>query len=148
MDNCTFCSIITAIGNINSENNAANFVLDLGSRASKILSPYSTGNGVCIGYPTRMKSTHKKRNVHGQRQNFALGPNATYNYSTGLRLGFASGKTQILGYASDKNANYGVRVGCKIPTCWYSQRKILALGALPNTNPRRQVFCVAVEYRL
>ena len=26
-------------------------------------------------------------------------------YSTGLHLGFASGKTQILGFASDKNAN-------------------------------------------
>ena len=24
------------------------------------LSPYSTGNGVRVGYPTRMKSTHKK----------------------------------------------------------------------------------------
>ena len=33
-----------------------------------------------------------------------------------------------------------------IPT--YLQRKILASGALPNANPRRQVFCVAVEYRL
>ena len=36
----------------------------------------------------------------------------------------------------------------KIPTCWYPQRKILASGALPNANPRCQVFCVAVEYRL
>ena len=25
---------------------------------------------------------------------------------------------------------------------------MLASGALPNANPRRQVFCVAVEYRL
>ena len=33
-------------------------------------------------------------------------------------------------------------------TPWYSQRKILASGVLPNANPRRQVFCVAVEYRL
>ena len=35
-----------------------------------------------------------------------------------------------------------------IPACWYLQRKILASGALPNANPRRQVFCVAVEYWL
>ena len=53
-------------------------------------------------------------------------------YSTGLCLGFVSAKTQILGFASAKT----------------HQRKILALGALPNANPRRQVLCVAVEYRL
>ena len=62
-------------------------------------------------------------------------------YSTGLRLGFLSGKTQILGFAS-------ACVGSKIPTCWYPQHKILTLWALPNANSRRQVFCVAVEYRL
>ena len=43
-----------------------------------MLSPYSTGNWVRVGYQTQMKSTQKKRNVHGQRQHFALGPNATY----------------------------------------------------------------------
>ena len=69
-------------------------------------------------------------------------------YSTGLRLGFASGKTQILGLTSGGDANLKVRVGSRIPTCWYLQPKILASGALPNANPRRQVFCVAVEYRL
>ena len=26
----------------------------------ELLSPYSSGNGVRVGYPTRMKSTHKK----------------------------------------------------------------------------------------
>ena len=52
------------------------------------------------------------------------------------------------GFGVGGNANLRVCVGSKIPTCWYSQRKILALRALPNANPRRQVFCVAVEYRL
>ena len=61
-------------------------------------------------------------------------------YSTDWRWGLASGVTQITPDAR-------VCVGCKIPTCWYPQRQILALGALPNANPRRQVFCVAVEYR-
>ena len=42
------------------------------------LSPYSTGNGVRVGYQTQMKSTPKTWNVHGQRQHFALGPNATH----------------------------------------------------------------------
>ena len=31
---------------------------------------------------------------------------------------------------------------------FFSQRKILASGALPNASPRRQVFCALVEYRL
>ena len=46
------------------------------------------------------------------------------------------------------NTNLRDCVGSKIPTCWYPQRKILASGALPNANPRRQVYCVAVGYRL
>ena len=29
-------------------------------RSTKQYSPYSTGNGVRVGYPTRMKSTHTK----------------------------------------------------------------------------------------
>ena len=45
---------------------------------TNLLSPYSTGNWVRVGYQTQMKSTPKNRNVHGQRQHFALGPNATY----------------------------------------------------------------------
>ena len=50
------------------------------------LSPYSTGNWVRVGSQTQMKSTQKKRNIHGQRQHFALGPNATY---IPLEMGFA-----------------------------------------------------------
>ena len=53
-------------------------------------------------------------------------------YSTDWRWGLTSRKTQILALGNAK----------------IYQRKILASGALPNANPRRQVFCVAVEYRL
>ena len=53
-------------------------------------------------------------------------------------LVLASGVTQILALG---NAKIYQHVGISI-------RKILASGALPNANPRRQVFCVAVEYRL
>ena len=57
-----------------------------------------------------------------------------------------------LGFRVGENANLGFRVrvcvGSKIPTCWYPQRQILASGALPNAKPQRQVFCVAVQYRL
>ena len=59
-------------------------------------------------------------------------------YSTDWRRGLASGMTQILELG---NAKIYQHVGI-------SNAKILALGALPNANPRRQVFCVAVEYRL
>ena len=61
-------------------------------------------------------------------------------YSTGLRLGFASGKTQLLGFASGKNARNWRHLTQKIPTCWYPQSKSLASGLLPNANPRRQNF--------
>ena len=61
-------------------------------------------------------------------------------YSTGLRLGFASGKTQLLGFASGKNAKNWRHLTQKIPTCWYPQRKSLASGLLPNANPRHQNF--------
>ena len=76
-------------------------------------------------------------------------------YSTDWRRGLTSGVTQITPdvrvFTPDARVftpDVRVCVGCKIPTCWYPERKILALGALPNANPRRQVFCVLVEYRL
>ena len=65
----------------------------------KTISPYSTGNGVRVGYPMRMKSTKKKRNVHGQRKKFAFGTQR-HLYSTDWRRGLASGITQFLGLAS------------------------------------------------
>ena len=45
-----------------------------------------------------MNSTQKKRNVHGQRKNFALGTPCNL-YSTDSCWGFALGVTQILGLA-------------------------------------------------
>ena len=43
---------------------------------------------------------------------------------------------------------YGLKVKPKYTNMLVSPTQILASGALPNGNPRRQVFCVAVEYRL
>ena len=80
-------------------------------------------------------------------QKFCVGTQCNL-YSTGLRLGFASGKSQPLGFASGKNAKNWRHLTQKIPTCWDPQRKSLASGLLPNANPQRQVFCVAVEYTL
>ena len=56
----------------------------------------------------------------------------------------------VLGLCVRANANFKFCVWGEglAPRCWYPQRKVLASGALPNANPRRQVFCVAVEYRL
>ena len=45
---------------------------------SSTLSPYSTGNGVHIGYPMRMKSTTTKEMYMANARNLRLGPNATY----------------------------------------------------------------------
>ena len=49
-------------------------------------------------------------------------------------LGIASGIMQILAFFYN---NMSV-----------SPTQILALGVLPNVNPQREGFCVAVEYRL
>ena len=56
---------------------------------------YSTGNGVRVGYPTRIKSTPKKRNVHGQRKKFAS-PNAR---DTNMLVFFALGNAKVLSFA-------------------------------------------------
>ena len=85
-----------------------------------LLSPYSTRNWVCVGFQTQMKSTPKKRNVHGQREKFAFGTQRNL-YSTDLRWGFALGNanfnlTQVISsvfryqHVGIDNANFGV--GC------------------------------------
>ena len=48
------------------------------------LSPYSTGNGVRVGYPTGTKSTHKKKMYMANARNLRLAPNATYIPLTGI----------------------------------------------------------------
>ena len=57
-------------------------------------------------------------------------PNATYIPLTGVGVGVGA------------NANLRVCVGSKIPTCWYPLHKILASGALPNTNPNARYFAL------
>ena len=56
------------------------------------ISPYSTGNGVHVGYPTQMKSTQKNEMYMANAKNLRLGPNATYIPLTRVG-GFALGET-------------------------------------------------------
>ena len=49
-----------------------------------------------------MKSTPKKRNVHGQREKFVIGTQCNL-YTTDLRLGFVLGVTQILAFLDTNN---------------------------------------------
>ena len=35
-----------------------------------------------------------------------------------------------------------------IPTCWYWQRELIALVAVPNAKPQCEWVCDVVEYRL
>ena len=57
--------------------------------------PIFTGNGVRVGYSTRMKSTQKKRNVHGRCKKFAS-PNAR---DTNMLVFFALGNAKVLSFA-------------------------------------------------
>ena len=59
-------------------------------------------------------------------------------YSIGWRQGLTSGKTQILALG---NAKIYQHVGISNAKCWRR-------GHCPTPTPRRQVFCVTVEYRL
>ena len=90
-----------------------------------------------------MKSTYTKLNVHGQRQNFVLGTQRNL-YSTDLHLGFASGETQILGFA------LGVTqmLWLQDTNMLVSPTQISGVGSIAQRQTRRQGFCVAVEYRL
>ena len=65
------------------------------------LSPYSTGNGVRVGYPTRMKSTEKNETYMANARNLCLGPNATYIPLTRVR-GFALGDVKNLRHLMQK----------------------------------------------
>ena len=56
---------------------------------------YSTENGVRVGYPTQMKSTQKKLNVHGRRKKFAS-PKAR---DTNMLVFFALGNAKVLSFA-------------------------------------------------
>ena len=39
-------------------------------------------------------------------------------------------------------------VSFRIPTCWYRQHDMLALGVKPNASTQREQVCVLLEYRL
>ena len=62
-------------------------------------------------------------------------------YSNGLRLGFASGKTQILGLASGVFAFLDTNM-------LVSPRGKCGVGGVSPARTRREWFGVAVEYRL
>ena len=116
----------------------------------KHLSPYSTKKRVCVGCPTQMKSTKKTWNVHAQRKDPTPGTQRNL-YSTGWRWGFASGQTQLLGFASGKNVKNLRHLTQNIPTCWYPcvrWRRSTIFCVRWRKSTRRQIFCVLVEYRL
>ena len=50
-----------------------------------MLSPYSTGNWVCVGYQTQMKSTQKNEMYIANVKILRWGPNATYIPLTCIR---------------------------------------------------------------
>ena len=58
-------------------------------------------------------------------------------YSTGLRLGFASGKTQLLGSALGKNAKNVRHPTPEIPTCWYILRWVTQNSGVGCTAQRQ-----------
>ena len=94
-----------------------------------LLSPYSTGNWVCVGCPTPTKLTWTTWNVHAQRENFAL-VTQRHLYSTDWRRGLASGVTQILGFGVVFRYQH---VG--IPNA-----KFWRWGSKPTPGPNANVF--------
>ena len=109
------------------------------------LSPYSTGNWVCVGYKMQMKSTPTKLNVHCQCENFALGTQHNL-YSTDSRWGFALG---------DANFKIGMGVTQIFSVFRYQpvgigNTKLWRWGSVPNANGfasqwnplRRKTICV------
>ena len=87
-----------------------------------LLSPYSTGNGVRVGYPTQMKCTWPTQ------KKMRLGPNATYISLTRVG-GFALGDAKNVRHLTQE-----------IPTCWYFLRQVtqnsfaLDDAKVPNAN--------------
>ena len=93
------------------------------SEAISDLSPYSTGNGVRVRYQMQMKSTQKNMKCTWPTPVFCVGTQRNL-YSTDLRRGLASGKTQILALGNAKifqhvgisNAKFWCRGHCPTPT--------------------------------
>ena len=90
-----------------------------------------------------MKSTQKTWNVHGQHEKFAFSTQRNL-YSTDLRLGLASGVTQILGLASGvKHIFAFLDINMLV-----SPKQNCGVGGLGQRKAPTQKCCVAVEYRL
>ena len=79
-------------------------------------------------------------------------------YSTDWHRGLLSGVTQITPdarvFTPDARVftpDARVCFGCKIPTCWYPQRQILALGHCPTPTPDARYFAsqwnIGLRYR-
>ena len=96
-----------------------------------LLSPYSTGNWVCVGYKTQMKSTQKTCNVHVQKAH-------RHPYSTDWRLRLASGLTQILALG---NAKIYQHVGISNAKFWH-------WGYCPTPTPDARYFALQLNIGL
>ena len=76
----------------------------------------------------------------------------TQLYSVGLRSGLRWVHWGLHWFRGSSRwvclGSHGVREAFWIPTCWYWQRKMLTLGAMPNARPKCEWVCVLVEYRL
>ena len=83
----------------------------VGLRVGIVLSPYSTGNGVRVGYPTRMKSTQKKEMYMASARNLRLVPNVTYIPLTRVGLGVGLGLGVGIGLGVGVGIGIGVGMG-------------------------------------
>ena len=94
----------------------------------ELLIPYSTGNRVFVGYPTRMKSTQKIWNVHAQRELQCQGTECNL-YTTCSNWGWRWG-----------NANFRFGV-FKYRHVGISNSKFCFGGLSQRMDPTRMVLC-------
>ena len=65
----------------------------------------------------------------------------------GARVGFTRVRVRSIGVRVWLRSSQWVHEAFMVPTRWYRQRELLALGALPNTKPQCELVRVLVEYR-
>ena len=94
-----------------------------------VLSPYSTGNGVRVGYQTQLKSTQKNMKCTWPTPAFYVVTQRNL-YSTDWRRGLALGVTQILALG---NAKIYQHVGI-------SNTKFWRQGHCPTPTPDARYF--------
>ena len=92
-----------------------------------VLGKFRTNNMKCTWptWPTRIEPLHTQREL----------------YSIGSRWVFRGWRLAFEGWRRVPEA-------FQIPTCWYRQCELFALGAVPNVKTQHKLFRVAVEYRL